>query len=212
MEKFQKGDPVQFLQVHGRPMKIHVDPAVATVADSPVTMMPWQGHTEILIDRFDVRAHLDYPSEEGWEERQASYERYRILVQNELIGVSEEKFLHQILLEEQFGTVQKFGEEEKKQILAPKKAAIGFTYDDSAPSSSTAASTSHNNPLILPEATEEEESDSDIYLDLSIAVVRLTTEQMHEVNKCALQYGLGRQDFMSLLTRDLDAQESLRIA
>ena len=83
MEKFQKGDPVQFLPVHGRPMKIHVDPAVATVADSPVTMyknclkypdfsnfklisqnlhfyrMPWQGQTEILIDRFDVRAHLD---------------------------------------------------------------------------------------------------------------------------------------------------------
>ena len=35
---------------------------------------------------------------------------------------------------------------------------------------------------------------------------------MHEVNKCALHYGLGRQDFMSLLTRDLDEQESLRIA
>lgn len=49
-------------------------------------------------------------------------------------------------------------------------------------------------------------------LDLSIAVDKLTTEQMHEVNKCALHYGLGRQDFMSLLTRDLDEQESLRIA
>ena len=35
MKKFQKGDPAQFLQVHGRPMKIHVDPAVA---DSPATM------------------------------------------------------------------------------------------------------------------------------------------------------------------------------
>lgn len=54
-----------------------------------------------MIDRFDVRAHLDLiPSrpkknesdssqdsgEEMWEERQASYERYRILVQNEFIG------------------------------------------------------------------------------------------------------------------------------
>ncbi len=47
---------------------------------------------------------------------------------------------------------------------------------------------------------------------MSIAVDKLTTEQMHEVNKCALHYGLGRQDFMSLLTRDLDEQESLRIA
>lgn len=41
---------------------------------------------------------------------------------------------------------------------------------------------------------------------------QLTTEQMHEVNKCALHYGLGRQDFMSLLTRDLDEQESMRVA
>ena len=56
---------------------------------------------------------------------------------------------------------------------------------------------------------------------------------MHEMNKCALHYGskwrgssdsqfviwgfalflgLGRQDFMSLLTKDLDEQESARIA
>lgn len=63
--------------------------------------MPWQGHHDITIDRFDVRAHLDIiPSrprkddsdssqgsnDELWEERQASYERYRILVQNEFIG------------------------------------------------------------------------------------------------------------------------------
>ena len=48
--------------------------------------------------------------------------------------------------------------------------------------------------------------------DLSIAVDKLTTEQMHEVNKCALHYGLGKQDFMSLLTRDLDEQESMRMA
>ena len=41
---------------------------------------------------------------------------------------------------------------------------------------------------------------------------KLTTEQMHEVNKCALHYGLGKQDFMSLLTRDLDEQESMRMA
>ena len=46
-----------------------------------------------------------------------------------------------------------------------------------------------------------------MHTDLSIAVDKLTTEQMHEVNKCALHYGLGKQDFMSLLTRDLDEQE-----
>jgi arginine/serine-rich splicing factor 16 len=55
--------------------------------------MPWQGNPENLIDRFDVRAHLDiipeYHANEDKphpEEENASllnYERYRILIQNE---------------------------------------------------------------------------------------------------------------------------------
>ena len=58
--------------------------------------MPWQGDSEVLIDRFDGRAHLDYIPEHKsspdvlppteLEERQANYERYRILVQNEFLG------------------------------------------------------------------------------------------------------------------------------
>ena len=35
---------------------------------------------------------------------------------------------------------------------------------------------------------------------------------MHELNKSAMHYGLGRQDFMSLLSRDVDEQESMRVA
>ena len=34
------------------------------------------------------------------------------------------------------------------------------------------------------------------FADISIAVDKLTTELMHEVEKCALHYGLGQQDFM----------------
>ena len=33
-----KGDPAQFLQIHGRGAKIHIDPAIAAAADSPATM------------------------------------------------------------------------------------------------------------------------------------------------------------------------------
>lgn len=57
--------------------------------------MPWQGNQDILIDRFDVRAHLDYISEVksgnneeelSYDERLINYERYRILVQNDFLG------------------------------------------------------------------------------------------------------------------------------
>lgn len=61
--------------------------------------MPWQGNPAIMIDRFDVRAHLDYipdainrvdPDEElSYDERQINYERYRILVQNEFFNSTD---------------------------------------------------------------------------------------------------------------------------
>uniref|UniRef100_A0A1Y1K597 Suppressor of white apricot N-terminal domain-containing protein n=2 Tax=Photinus pyralis TaxID=7054 RepID=A0A1Y1K597_PHOPY len=77
-----KADPTQFLQLHGRQCKIHLDPAVASAADSTAAMMPWQGEMDNLIDRFDVRAHLDYippikkveDEELTYEERQTNYE------------------------------------------------------------------------------------------------------------------------------------------
>jgi hypothetical protein len=50
------------------------------------------------------------------------------------------------------------------------------------------------------------------WTDLCIAVEKLTTDQMHELNRSALNFGLGKQDFMSLLSRDLDEQESMRVA
>lgn len=66
--------------------------------------MPWQGNTDVMIDRFDVRAHLDIipevrtaetPNEDlSYEERQINYERYRILVQNDFFS-SEYSFEHE---------------------------------------------------------------------------------------------------------------------
>lgn len=58
--------------------------------------MPWQGNEDNLIDRFDVRAHLDWIPEPldtidvdvalTNEDRHINYERYRIIVQNEFLG------------------------------------------------------------------------------------------------------------------------------
>ncbi|KAL1415875.1 hypothetical protein MTO96_028475 [Rhipicephalus appendiculatus] len=101
-----KQDPAQFLQLHGRRCKIHIDLAIAQAADSPATMMPWQGNRDVMIDRFDVRAHLDAipefkTSDEGpelteeqkEEERQINYERYRTLVQNDFLGGKHSSFV-----------------------------------------------------------------------------------------------------------------------
>lgn len=65
--------------------------------------MSWQGNQDVLIDRFDVRAHLDYipeviPNKKDEEEitpedRQINYERYRILAQNDFLGGNVNIFL-----------------------------------------------------------------------------------------------------------------------
>lgn len=73
--------------------------------------------------------------------------------------------MHQIYAEEQFGPVHRAGEDDKKKILASKKAAaIGFTYEDSTPG--VGASTSLLSPTMPVEATEEDDSDSDIDLGI----------------------------------------------
>uniref|UniRef100_A0A182J0X2 Suppressor of white apricot N-terminal domain-containing protein n=1 Tax=Anopheles atroparvus TaxID=41427 RepID=A0A182J0X2_ANOAO len=106
------------------------------------------GQKENLIDRFDVRAHLDYippvprtdpeqaeQQEEDVDERAMNYERYRVLAQNEFLGVVEEKYLHQLYLEEQFGVNAQVEAETKAASAASKKkssagAAIGYTYEE----------------------------------------------------------------------------------
>ncbi|KAK7060648.1 hypothetical protein SK128_024655 [Halocaridina rubra] len=224
-----KQDPTQFIQLHGRPVKIHLDPAVAYAAEAPGSMMPWRGDADSMIDRFDVRAHLDalpptsasspkLTPEEDWEERQANYERYRILIQNDFLGIKEEKFLHQIRLEEQFGPIVNKAIEEEKKALAPKKAAIAFTYtEDPEDENDDRPDSANADPL--PDGAEEavgegsdDDSDSDIDLDLTVDVMSLSNTQQQEMNLSGVEYGLNQEDFMSLISRDLQEAEELRVA
>ncbi|XP_015109649.1 CLK4-associating serine/arginine rich protein [Diachasma alloeum] len=210
-----KSDPTQFLQLHGRPCKIHLDAAIAAAGDSPANMMPWQGHEDNLIDRFDVRAHLDWIPEPPntidmdvaltSEDRHINYERYRIIVQNEFLGVTEEKFLHQIHLEEQFGSSTK-PDSIKDKKKSSNNAAIGYNYETDEPIQEA----------IRPDANSSEEKpddeDSDIDLDICVDVSQIEPSQAHEMNQVAQKYGLMGADYFSFLTQDFEEAETLRQA
>uniref|UniRef100_A0A8C0AVJ3 Suppressor of white apricot N-terminal domain-containing protein n=1 Tax=Buteo japonicus TaxID=224669 RepID=A0A8C0AVJ3_9AVES len=205
-EKIKK-DPAQFLQVHGRACKVHLDSAVALAAESPVNMMPWQGDTNNMIDRFDVRAHLDYipmytppllnpisPEQES-DERKCNYERYRGLVQNDFAGISEEQCLYQIYIDELYGGLQKPNEDEKKK-LAEKKASIGYTYEDS-----TVAELENSLEKRGDEEDSEEDSNTDEDevipdIDVEVDVDELNQEQVADLNKQATTYGMADGDFV----------------
>lgn len=207
--------------------------------------VPWQGQHDNLIDRFDVRAHLDYippvpkssdvDLDVSQEERQCNYERYRILAQNDFLNISEEKFLHQLYLEEQFGAnaPQECQSNQNKKKTQKSGAAIGYSYDDSTEnlldtqqpfahlkhatvvgaisgsgSTITASSTTTKNT----ENESESESDSDMDMDVSIEVSKLDTNQAHELNACGRNYGMLSNDFYSYLTKDADEADALRLA
>ncbi|XP_020281185.1 CLK4-associating serine/arginine rich protein-like isoform X2 [Pseudomyrmex gracilis] len=211
-----KSDPTQFLQLHGRPCKIHLDPAIAAAGDSPANMMPWQGNEDNLIDRFDVRAHLDWIPEAPdtidvdialtSEDRHINYERYRIIVQNEFLGVTEEKFLHQIYLEEQFGSSTKLDSAKDKKKSA-NTAAIGYNYETEEPIPETVKPVDST-------ASEDkgDDEDSDIDLDICVDVSQIEASQAHEMNLVAQKYGLLGQDYFSFLTQDFEEAETLRQA
>jgi len=209
-----RGDPNQFLQVHGSSIRVHLDPSIAIAADSPANMMPWAGDPKIIIDRFDARANLDMipennskankaelSKEESREMRQVNYERYRILIQNEYLSIGEEKFLKTIDLEEKFGGTTYQGnraKEEKKK--SANKAAIGFIYQDSAPVGPE------------PDSDSDSMSDSEPDFDLSVDVMSLGTAQQHEINKIGATYEMGKKDFVKYLARDVEELEEVKMA
>ncbi|XP_074075414.1 CLK4-associating serine/arginine rich protein isoform X3 [Macrotis lagotis] len=186
--------------------------------------MPWQGDTNTMIDRFDVRAHLDYipeytppllttisPEQES-DERKCNYERYRGLVQNDFAGISEEQCLYQIYIDELYGGLQKPNEEEKKK-LAEKKASIGYTYEDSTVAEVEKA-------MEKPEDEEspgEEESNSDEDevipdIDVEVDVDELNQEQVADLNKQATTYGMADGDFVRMLRKDKEEAEAIKHA
>ncbi|XP_068628766.1 CLK4-associating serine/arginine rich protein isoform X2 [Battus philenor] len=212
-----KAEPTQFLQLHGRPCKIHLDPAIAAAGEGPAIMMPWQGDTNNVIDRFDARAHLDYipevkipdipPEDLHQEERQCNYERYRILAQNAFLGISEDKFLQQLALEEQFGvTIDE--KELQKEKLSEKKgmgAAIAYNYND--PGAQPSCS---NGPEIKKVEMKDSDDDSDLEIidvDLSIDVNKMEASQAHELNAVGPLFGMPGCDLFSFLTGDADDAE-----
>ncbi|CAF0935138.1 unnamed protein product [Brachionus calyciflorus] len=226
-EKIKK-DPAQFLQVWGRKAKIHIDPSVASAADNPSIMTKWRGDEDVVIDRFDARSHLDYLAEfkesneeilnesEKNEERMLNFERYRNLIQNEALGITETQCLKQIEIEEKFGDQSEKNEKKSKD----PKAQIGYAYQDSShveppptvPIKPTSLAYSnkpnfHQAKLGLNgESDEEEEKDLDLVLDIT----KLTSDEKVILNKKATDYGMEFGDYVRMLIVDNEEKEALK--
>ena len=132
-------------------------------------------------------------------------------------GISEEKYLHQLHLEEQFGINAQIEVVEKSK----KKTggvAIGYTYEDSndpTPFTKTIAqvtSATSGGGAAANASAADEDSDSDLDVDVAIDISKIDTSQAHELNACGRNYGMKSNDFYSFLTKDADEADALKLA
>ena len=210
-------DPAQFLQIHGRPLKVHIDASVSQAAEN--CLMPWCGDKNSMIDRFDGRAHLDSlpvdskepEVEVTKEDRDANYERWKTLVQSEFLGIPETKVLHQIYLEERCGTLanKDYSVAQQnvalKKKLSEKKAAIGYKYEDSE---ETIVQPKKDGEQSSSGSSSEDETD----YDTTINVNNLSAEQGIKLQTLSHKYGMRSDDFVRQLDEDRAESERIRMA
>lgn len=145
--------------------------------------------------------------------------------------VTEEKFLHQIHLEEQFGSSTKLDAARDKKKSC-NNVAIGYNYETEEPISETVKSL---DIVISDEKADDEDSDIDLgklyfiivvcsiihcininliffFLDICVDVSQIEPSQAHEMNLVAQKYGLLGADYFSFLTQDFEEAETLRQA
>ncbi|CAJ0578823.1 unnamed protein product, partial [Mesorhabditis spiculigera] len=207
-------DPAQFMQIHGRAYKIHTDKAIARAAEEKNIMRPWTVDRSIMIDRFDVRANLDYFTEakrtkleeESTEEKEeivCDFERFRIPIINTCRHVDETTYLQKIAQAEYWTeretkamNIQKEERERKKQI-SETKASYHFNYGDSevVPGKDTNDEGNHDDE---PEQDFQAMED----LDADFDVERLDAESIRRANKCGEAYGIKRSLFVNMLQAD----------
>ncbi|WKY09354.1 hypothetical protein Q1695_002039 [Nippostrongylus brasiliensis] len=204
-------DPDQFMQLHGRKCTIHTDKNIAKAAEDNNILRKWQGDPAVLIDRFDIRSHLDFippvkkkslepDSEDEKQELICDFERYRVLIINEFHDVSEKEYLRKIA-EKEFWRIPKDdmkSEHEKKKKSAESKASIGFNYENSI-----VVRKESEDPNLSDDDTDiEQPEDIDVELDLRGA----DAEQQRRVNCIGEAYGVRRGSFANLLKADAVAR------
>ncbi len=74
--------------------------------------------------------------------------------------------------------------------LAEKKAAIGYTYEDS-----TSGAVADKKDEDDDENDDDILSDDEVDLDMAIDIEQLTNDQIEGLNACAMTYGMGNTDY-----------------
>ncbi|KAL9245794.1 hypothetical protein vseg_019402 [Gypsophila vaccaria] len=143
----RRGDPQQSIQLLGSRCRTYRDDGLYQATQDQQGLIPWNGKEDILIDRFDGRALLDFirdpatrrlPQQEKTEEEEqleefVNFERYRDLIKHRRRGLTDEEGLDHVnqVLEAKFALPFGFDRSQQSQTPASKGtySQVGFSYD-----------------------------------------------------------------------------------
>ncbi|TYI89019.1 hypothetical protein E1A91_D03G024700v1 [Gossypium mustelinum] len=142
----RRGDPQQSIQLIGSRCRIYRDDALYHATQDQQGLIPWNGKQDVLIDRFDGRALLDFireprtrnfrnleKSEEEEElEEIVNFERYRDLIKHRRRGFTDEEGLQHVNLEMEAKVLTPFQSDRSQPAQPANKSSysqVGFSYD-----------------------------------------------------------------------------------
>ncbi|XP_042061128.1 CLK4-associating serine/arginine rich protein-like isoform X2 [Salvia splendens] len=143
----RRGDPQQSIQAVGSRCRILRDDALYHATQDQQGMIPWNGKQDVLIDRFDGRALLDFIRDSGSRRARApekteeeeeleefvNFERYRDLIKHRRRGFADEEGLQHINQEMEAKLTATFGSDRPHVAQPPANkgsySQVGFSYD-----------------------------------------------------------------------------------
>ncbi|KAI8017145.1 CLK4-associating serine/arginine rich protein [Camellia lanceoleosa] len=143
----RRGDPQQSIQILGSRSRMYRDDGLYQATQDQQGLIPWNGKEDIMIDRFDGRALLDYirdsssrrfrapekTEEEEELEEFVNFERYRDLIKHQRRGFTDEEGLQHVNQEMEAKIATPFGSDRSHPAQAPASkgsySQVGFSYE-----------------------------------------------------------------------------------
>ncbi|EXB54404.1 hypothetical protein L484_011067 [Morus notabilis] len=143
----RRGDPQQSIQLVGTRCRLYRDDGLYHATEDQQGLIPWNGKQDVLIDRFDGRALLDFIREPGSRHFRAqekseeeeeleefvNFERYRDLIKHRRRGFTDEEGLQHVDQELEAKVTASFAPQ-RSQVAQPPAtkgsySQVGFSYE-----------------------------------------------------------------------------------
>ncbi|XAR73986.1 hypothetical protein NMG60_11008131 [Bertholletia excelsa] len=209
----RRGDPQQSIQVVGSRCRMYRDDGLYQATQDQQGLIPWNGKQDILIDRFDGRALLDFirdsstrrfrapvkTEEEEELEEFVNFERYRDLIKHRRRGFDDEEGLQHVNQEIEAKAAAPFASDRSNQAQASASkgsySQVGFSYEGDA-----IGETHHSEG----EDEEEEEDDDDDDDDEDFNSDDSNDEEMEKIAK---DFGVKRYGWLVYMDKKAKEEE-----